>query len=143
MKSRASVQKNIPLALLPGDDQPDAELANLSTLDQENTHRLWQYCVHGGIENAVEFLNFSHHLLGLPRDWAEPAPLLRAGIYWPGQSTLSLNDLRNNHWTDGRPVAAITFYRALMQAGNTAVIDGLIEALQAQGLNPYPFMPPV
>ncbi|GGF63489.1 cobaltochelatase subunit CobN [Terasakiella brassicae] len=136
--TRICSEKNIPLALLPGDDQPDAELANLSTLDQENTHRLWQYCVHGGIENAVEFLNFSHHLLGLSRDWAEPAPLLRAGIYWPGQSTLSLNDLRNNHWTDGRPVAAITFYRALMQAGNTAVIDGLIEALQAQGLNPLP-----
>jgi len=136
--TRICAEKNIPLALLPGDDQPDAELANLSTLDQENTHRLWQYCVHGGIENAVEFLNFSHHLLGLSRDWAEPAPLLRAGIYWPGQSTLSLNDLRNNHWTDGRPVAAITFYRALMQAGNTAVIDGLIEALQAQGLNPLP-----
>ena len=39
---------NISLAFLPGDDQPDAELAELSTLPPEALHRLWQYCVHGG-----------------------------------------------------------------------------------------------
>ncbi|MDH3793434.1 MAG: cobaltochelatase subunit CobN, partial [Rhodospirillales bacterium] len=40
-------ERGIPLALLPGDDQPDAELAAQSTLPQEACHRLWQYCVHG------------------------------------------------------------------------------------------------
>ncbi|MCH7796291.1 MAG: cobaltochelatase subunit CobN, partial [Proteobacteria bacterium] len=40
------------LALLPGDDQPDAELLALSTLPKEACHRLWQYCVHGGPVNA-------------------------------------------------------------------------------------------
>ncbi|WP_135080978.1 cobaltochelatase subunit CobN [Terasakiella sp. SH-1] len=132
--ARTCVEKNIPLALLPGDDQPDAELTNLSSLSAEDTHRLWQYCVHGGTENGVEFLNFAHHLLGRKAQWAEPAPLLRAGIY--GAS--SLDELRKAHWIDGQPVAAITFYRALMQAGNTAVIDGLLEALKKQGINPLP-----
>ncbi len=131
-------KKNIPVAFLPGDDQPDAELTTLSSMDAESAHRLWQYCVHGGIENAVEFLNFAHHLLGRDAAWAEPAPLLRAGIYWPGEAALGLEDLQKKHWVDGQPVAAITFYRALMQAGNTAVIDGMISALKKEGLNPLP-----
>ena len=36
------------------------------------------------------------------------------------------------------PVAAIVFYRALAQAGNTGVIDGLIAALRAEGMNALP-----
>jgi len=136
--ARTCADNDIPVAFLPGDDQPDAELADLSSLDAASTHRLWQYCVHGGIDNAVEFLNFAHSLLGRRSDWADPAPLLRAGIYWPGAGALSLQDLKDKHWQTDRPVAAITFYRALMQAGNTAVIDGLIDALKEQGLNPLP-----
>ncbi|NVK20141.1 MAG: cobaltochelatase subunit CobN [Methylocystaceae bacterium] len=134
----ACVKNNIPLALLPGDDQPDAELSSLSSMDEEAVHRLWQYCVHGGIENASEFLTFCHHLLGREASWAEPAPLMRAGIYWPGTRNLSVADLQKHYWQEGQPVAAITFYRALMQAGNTAVIDGLVTALLDQGLNPLP-----
>lgn len=134
----ACAKNNIPVAFLPGDDQPDAELFDQSTLATDAVHRLWQYCVHGGIENAVEFLNFAHYLLGGDVAYGEPAPLLRAGIYWPGEAALSLADLQKNHWVKGRPVAAITFYRALMQAGNTAVIDGLVTALSAAGLNPLP-----
>src|SRR5262249_50979012 len=38
----------------------------------------------------------------------------------------------------GRPVAAIVFYRALLQAGNLAVIDALIEALGVAGLDALP-----
>ena len=136
--TKACVENNIPVAFLPGDDQPDAELSTQSSLPGEACHRLWQYCVHGGIDNAVELLNFAHHLLGRTTDWAEPAPLLRAGIYWPGESAMSLAELRADHWVDGQPVAAITFYRALMQAGNTAVIDALIAALKDQKINPLP-----
>ena len=48
-----------------------------------------------------------------------------------------LDDLRAL-WKDGAPIAPIVFYRALMQAANTAPIDGLIAALEQQGLNPLP-----
>ena len=41
-------EREIPLALLAGDDQPDAELAELCSLPPQACHRLWQYCVHGG-----------------------------------------------------------------------------------------------
>jgi cobaltochelatase CobN len=45
-------ERGIKLALLPGDDQPDLELSEQSTLPAETVHRLWQYLVQGGVENA-------------------------------------------------------------------------------------------
>ena len=125
----------IALALLPGDDQPDAELAGLSTLAQESQHRLWQYCVHGGIANAAELLRYAATLIGFEAEWTEPAPLLRAGLYWPGMAYPALEDLPR---TAGRPVAAIVFYRALLQAGNCKAVDALIGALERQGVDALP-----
>jgi cobaltochelatase CobN len=87
-------ERDIPLALLPGDDQPDAELARLSTLPGEACHRLWQYCVHGGPDNARHLLAYAASLVGRDLDWQEPKPLLRAGLYWPGRDRPSLEDLR-------------------------------------------------
>ncbi|MBT4908171.1 MAG: cobaltochelatase subunit CobN, partial [Rhodospirillaceae bacterium] len=42
------------------------------------------------------------------------------------------------HWQPGRPVAAIVFYRALVQAGDCAPINALVTALGDAGLNPMP-----
>ncbi len=128
---------SIPVAFLPGDDQPDAELSALTSLDAEAAHRLWQYLVHGGVGNAGNFLAYGESLTGRPRDWHEPAPLLRAGLYWPGEDAPSLDTLRG-HWVKGAPVAALLFYRALVQAGNLAPVDALIAALRARGVNPLP-----
>ncbi len=133
----ACAAKQISVAFLPGDDQPDAELSALTTVDAESAHRLWQYLVHGGGANAENFLAFAATLTGQGADWHEPAPLLRAGLYWPGERTLTLADL-HNAWRTDAPVAAIVFYRALGQAGNLAVVDGLIAELQESGLNPLP-----
>ncbi len=130
-------ERGIPLALLPGDDQPDAELAAQSTLPQEACHRLWQYCVHGGPENARNLLAYAAGLIGRVEPWIEPKPLLRAGLYWPGRNRLTLEDLRKD-WREGAPVAAVVFYRALLQANNLAPVDGLIAALAARGVNPLP-----
>ncbi|MCK6450164.1 MAG: cobaltochelatase subunit CobN [Alphaproteobacteria bacterium] len=125
------------LALLPGDDQPDPELLAASTLPAEACHRLWQYLVQGGLDNAREFLRFAAHLIGRLQDWREPAPLLRAGLYWPGASSPSLAALRQA-WRPGRPVAAIVFYRALMQAANTETVDALVAGLDRRGLDALP-----
>ena len=125
------------LAALPGDDQPDPELAAWSTLPPEACHRLWQYGVHGGLDNAAQLLAYAASLLGRDEPWQEPAPLLRAGLYWPGVTRPSLDDLRRR-WQPGRPAAALVFYRALVQAGDLAAIDALIEALDGAGLNPLP-----
>ena len=130
-------ERAIPLALVPGDDQPDAELAGLSSLPRDVVHRLWQYCVHGGPDNALNFLGYAASLVGAELPWVEPKPLLRAGPYWPGLDQPDLAALQAQ-WRPGQSVAAIVFYRALLQAGNLAPVDGLIAALQEQGINPLP-----
>ena len=123
--------------LLPGDDQPDPELIALSTLPPEPCHRLWQYCVQGGAENAQHFLAYAATLIGYDLDWLEPRPLVRAGLYWPGKGQLSLQEIKK-YWDLKAPVAAIVFYRVLMQANNLAPIDALIREIRNQGINPLP-----
>ena len=130
-------QRGIRLALLPGDDQPDPELVALSTLPAEAQHRLWQYCVHGGPENARDFLRYAADLIGFDREWREPRPLIRAGLYWPELAEPALDDL-HSRWIEGSPVAGVVFYRALVQAANTAAVDALIAGLIEAGLNPLP-----
>ncbi|MFO1126920.1 MAG: cobaltochelatase subunit CobN [Rhodospirillales bacterium] len=134
---RLARERGIGLALVPGDDQPDAELAQLSTLSAEAAHRLWQYLVHGGLANARDFLAYAATLIGRDAQWQEPRPLLRAGLYWPGSTTADLEDVRRT-WREGAPVAGLLFYRALVQSGNLKPVDALIAALAAAGLNTLP-----
>src|SRR5918996_1432345 len=98
--------RSIPLAVLPGDDQPDAELAGWCTLPAEACHRLWQYAVHGGLDNAQQLLAYAASLLGCDETWREPAPLLRAGLYWPGVARPDLAAIRARWragWTPAAP----------------------------------------
>jgi len=135
--ARICRDRDILVTFLPGDDQPDPELAALSTVTAEAQHRLWQYGVHGGPENALDFLKFAASLIGFDAEWREPRPLVRAGLYWPGLETPDLEAVRGE-WKAESPVAALVFYRALVQAGNLKAIDALIEGLMKKGLNPLP-----
>jgi cobaltochelatase CobN len=127
----------IPLAVLPGDDQPDPELSDFTTLQTEAAHRLWRYFTEGGIENAQQALLNAASLIGHDPEWLEPRPLLKAGLYWPGETATTLADLKR-HWRTGQPAAAIVFYRALMQAGTLKPVDTMIDALAARGINALP-----
>ena len=127
----------IPLALLPGDDKPDPELADLSTLMPDSTLRLWRYLAEGGLLNAENLLRYAASLIGHPAAWAEPAPLLRAGLYWPDCALPSLDDIASD-WRGTGGLVPIVFYRALVQSGNTAPVDALVRALSARRLRPLP-----
>jgi cobaltochelatase CobN len=129
--------KNIQLVFLPGDDQPDAELSELSSVPADAHYRLWQYMVHGGPENAEHLLNYAASLIGFDREWQEPRALVRAGLHWPGKVLPALDEIKSN-WTKGAPVVALAFYRALVQAGNVAAVDALIKSMLKAGLNPLP-----
>ncbi len=124
------------IVFLPGDDKPDAELYDHSTIQGAAYTEIWEYFTQGGVENAVNLLRRLAHQLGRGgADALPPTPLVKAGLYWPGLTAPGLADLP--HAPD-RPKAAILFYRALVQAGNTAVIDALIEALAERGLDAVP-----
>lgn len=126
---------SIPVAFLPGDDKPDDELAALSTVHPADHLRLWRYLIEGGIDNAENALLFSSTLIGWDAEWLEPAPLPKAGLYHAGTMAPDLGSL---HLDPARPTAGIVFYRALVQAGNTAVIDELTHQLDEAGMNALP-----
>src|SRR5262249_18693449 len=95
-------EQGIPFAAVPGDDQPDAALMELSTLPTEAVNRLWRYCTEGGIENAGHLLRFTASLIGREESWREPMPLLRAGLHWQGPQLPSYRAGAPN-WPPGPP----------------------------------------
>ena len=127
----------VKVVFLSGDGKADPELTYLSSVDAANSMALSAYLDAGGIDNAHGFLGKIADLLN-DSDTAPPVcPLMRAGLYWPGLVDVDFDQIRRQ-WQDGAPVAALVFYRALMQAGDVAPIDCLIEALRAKGMNPLP-----
>jgi cobaltochelatase CobN len=142
-------RQNIPLALLPGDGQPDPELDAESTISPPQLAQLNAYLTAGGMGNAAVFLDALDDLAaGGNAPFSEkipPAkPFLPAGIYWPDGVDLDAVRLRC-FWAEATPpldadapVAALVFYRALTQSGDTAAVDSMITALMAEGLAPLP-----
>ncbi len=126
------------LALLPGDDKPDPALTRASTLPAPVLARLLGYFVHGGPDNFDHLLTYAAHVIDGSADApAAPVPLMRAGLYWPGRAAPDLAAVQA-HWQPDAPVAALVFYRALLQGGLLAPVDALIGALRDAGLNPLP-----
>jgi cobaltochelatase CobN len=129
----AAVRHGIKLAVLPGDDKPDPGLERFSTVATEHVYALWRYLVEGGAENAASFLDYCSYLLNGGQKPGEAVPLLKAGSFeWPTRSPKSAEHKGK------RPIAAIIFYRALVQSGQTVPITALCEALEIEGLEPQP-----
>lgn len=129
--------EKVPFVALPGDDKPDSELRELSTVSEEDYQSLWSYMTEGGPENSANFLAYAKAML-TGADKPDPAkPLLRAGLYWPGAEVTDLETVREN-WTKDAPIVPITFYRALVQGAGLHPINRLIRAVSRQGLNPMP-----
>ena len=115
-------QEGIDLALLPGDGKPDPELERLSTLDPGRLNTLNAYLVAGGMDNARAFLDCLDDIADGTGDALPPKPLLQAGLYWPGEAVpdlVRLNAIWSRQGLDDAPVAALVFYRALAQSGDT------------------------
>lgn len=130
-------EDGVPFVALPGDDKPDPELWELSTVSRADYEALWSYFVEGGPSNAAQFLTYTNAML---RDEPRPAaasPLLRAGVYWPGAGVSDLASAQAA-WTKDAPVVPIMFYRALVQGAGLHPINRLTKALLREGLNPLP-----
>ncbi|MEJ8562705.1 cobaltochelatase subunit CobN [Yoonia sp. GPGPB17] len=131
-------EAGIPFAALPGDDKPDPELRELSTVSSEDYNTLWSYLVEGGPGNSTNLLAYAKALLDRADKPPAPAPLLRAlSVYWPGAGIADLTAARSG-WTDGAPIVPIIFYRALVQGGGLNPINRLTRSLLRAGLNPLP-----
>jgi cobaltochelatase CobN len=121
-------REGIALALLPGDGRDDARLRALSTLPDAAWRWLDSALAAGGPGNAGAALRFMAALARDPR--AVPPPPPEALPAW-GE-----HGLPENPGEAGGPVAAITFYRSHLLAGDTAPVAALAGALAARGMRP-------
>ena len=119
-------ERGIMLCILPGDAQPDTELTARSTLAPQHCERLRQYLVTGGGENASAFLAYCRHLTEGTEAPAPARELPKAGLYRDTDRA-------------GHPLAAIVFYRSVLEGAQTAPIDALLNALAARGIGTKAF----
>ncbi|WP_018900661.1 cobaltochelatase subunit CobN [Rhizobium sp. 2MFCol3.1] len=184
----AAARHGALIAVLPGDSKPDAGLTPFSNVPLEDLNALWAYLIEGGDANTHAFLDYAEAMLSGGEKPEAAAPLMKAGIWWPGRGVVGVeewkshvdllfspagrrcpagqmrgaNDARSEQQQDGdditcgaspssdpsghllpvgekgRPTIAISFYRALVQSGETRPVEALIEALTAQGIRPLP-----
>ncbi len=122
---RISRANGARLVVIPGDATWDASLAAHGNVEEAQARKLWAYLVEGGSENLADALRFCAWLIGKGDEPDEARALPSAGLYArPNESA--------------HPTAAIVFYRALMQAGQTEPVDALCAALRERGLSPLP-----
>ena len=132
-----AVANGVRLAVLPGDEKPDPGLGQFCTLKPEHCARLHAYLIEGGPQNANAFISYCQYLLGQGEQPNEAVPLLKAGIWYPGIGICEPDALAGD-WEVDAPVAAIIFYRALVQSGGLAPVEALVDALQGEGVNALP-----
>jgi len=130
-------EAGVTFVALPGNDKPDGELFGYSTCSRADWEALFSYAVEGGPENAAHFLTYAAHMLGQAKAPPAARPLLRAGVYWPGAGLADLDHVRST-WVEGAPVAALVFYRALVQGAGLQPVDMLVQALVRRGMNVLP-----
>ncbi|WP_166418172.1 cobaltochelatase subunit CobN [Cochlodiniinecator piscidefendens] len=130
-------EAGVQFATLPGDDKPDAELRQYSTVSEEDYDALWAYLVEGGPENSTNFLRYAKAIVEDTEHPESARPLLRAGVYWPGAGVSDLSTAQNN-WHAEAPVVPIIFYRALVQGAGLHPINRMVRSLLKKGLNPLP-----
>jgi len=133
--ARVAREKGIAFAAIADGREPDPALDAASTLPDEIRERLRDCLRQGGVANATSFLRHAARLIGrdigLPDD---PVPVADAGLHLRGHERPVLDDVRAR-WVEGRPVALLTFYRALTIAGTLDAVDALVDALEDRDLN--------
>ena len=116
------------LICLPGDDRPDWELIQCSTVEILQVDRLWRYFLEGGAVNLGQALQlFANLSLGTGYGVQAPQEIPRIGLYTPsGLESIS----------EECPGVGILLYRAHVISGNTAPVDALCRALIQRQLRP-------
>ena len=116
------------VAMVSGECVEDAQLLLRSTAPKDDCTHLWRCLREGGRDNANRFFQLIAYAAWGRGERPAAAQVLPAAMrYTPAQPGAT--------WREGAPVALLVFYKAHVQAGNTAAFDAMLAALEAQGLN--------
>jgi cobaltochelatase CobN len=132
------------LILVPGDNSPDQQLSSASTVEAEDSQRVWQFLREGGTVNIQQLFYFlaDQFINGQSHPWHEPERLPNCMMYMPA-STLKHSQASyadwHRRWGDlNHQICVVLFYRSHLQSANTAMFDDLISTLEAYDLQPLP-----
>ena len=123
------MRKKYKIIFLPGDDKFDEQLFAMSSIKGNDYRNIWSYFIEGGPENGVNLLKYILYLNNGIKKPPAAKKISSVGIYWPDFNEINAETLEAKWPIKKRPVIAITFYSALLQSGQTEVIDALISAL--------------
>ncbi|MFI0351032.1 cobaltochelatase subunit CobN [Actinomadura sp. 9N407] len=120
-------ESGLPLVLLGGEGDPDAELMALSTVPGGVAAEALDYLREGGVDNLRELARFlSDTVLLTGEGFAPPVPMPSYGVHgdFPVRGD--------------RPTVGVIFYRAHELSGNTSFVDVLCERIEAAGADALP-----
>ncbi|MFI6599662.1 cobaltochelatase subunit CobN [Nonomuraea sp. NPDC050536] len=138
-----------PVVVLGGEQAPDAELMELSTVSGGVCAEAHAYLAHGGPANLAELHAFlSDTVLLTGRGFAPPAPAPSWGVLQrephrkdpvtgepegESRSEGSLIGVLGGESRGEGPVVGVLYYRAHHMAGNTAFVEALCRAIEEAG----------
>ncbi|WFS02702.1 cobaltochelatase subunit CobN [Rhizobium tumorigenes] len=155
----AASRQGVMIAVIPGDSKPDPGVMPFSNIALDDLNALWSYLIEGGDDNARAFLAYASAMLSGAEKPQPASPLAKAGIWWPGQGVVDvdawrlaseaavappsvgradISPARGENNLSNPPIVAISFYRALVQSGETRPVEAMISALVEAGVRPLP-----
>ena len=123
----AVLATGLPVVVLGGEQAPDAELMELSTVAGGVVAEAHAYLAHGGAANLTQLHHFlSDAVLLTGHGFEPPAPM-------PSWGRLDRPQID----TEG-PTVAVLYYRAHQAAGNTGFVQALCDAIEAEDARALP-----
>ncbi|MDX3806046.1 cobaltochelatase subunit CobN [Bosea thiooxidans] len=133
-------ERNIPLAILPGDERDDPRLGEHATIPPKVANELLaHFRAGGGAENMRRLLGRIGRYLAQTSETADLAPLPLPAFFALGDSgaILPWRDALAAQPTD-KPLVPILLYRSGVAAGDTAMGEAIAAALTSRSLAPLP-----
>ncbi|ACU35732.1 cobaltochelatase subunit CobN [Actinosynnema pretiosum subsp. pretiosum] len=116
-----------PVVVLGGEQNPDAELMELSTVPGGVCAEAHTYLAHGGSANLAQLHAFLSDTVLLTGVGFEPP------VAAPNWGLLERPEPAGDPDEGTRPTVAVLYYRAHHVAGNTAFVHSLCDAVEAKG----------
>ncbi|WP_059019610.1 cobaltochelatase subunit CobN [Mycobacterium sp. M26] len=131
------VAAGVPVVVVSGEQAPDADLMERSTVPAGIAMQTHIYLAQGGVENLRQLHAFlSDTLLMTGYGFSPPAPTPSWGLLDPPCEGCEGCGVQRDG--DPRPVIAVLFYRAQQLAGNVAYIRAMCTAIRQAGGRPLP-----
>ncbi|MFE0627343.1 cobaltochelatase subunit CobN [Streptomyces sp. NPDC058864] len=116
-----------PVVVLTGEQAPDAQLMELSTVPVGIAAEAHAYLAHGGPANLDQLARFLSDTV-----------LLTGHGFEPPASAPSWGRLERAATATGGPLVAVLYYRAHHMSGNTAFVEALCTAIEHAGARALP-----